>query len=171
MLYFLDANVLIDAARDYYPIDMVPEFWDWLRYQGELGVVKVCVENYEEVCEGHGALPDWLDTEDVRRELLLDRAADQTLVSRIVEQGYAADLTDDETLTLGRDPFLVSYCLSDPNAHSVVTTEVSKPSRRRANRHLPDVCATFGVACINTFELTRRLGFTTSWRRPTNTSP
>ncbi len=30
MLYLLDANVLIDADRDYYPIDRVPEFWDWI---------------------------------------------------------------------------------------------------------------------------------------------
>lgn len=167
MLYLLDANVLIDAARDYYPIDMVPEFWDWLRHHGELGIIKVCVENHEEVCEGRGSLPVWLQGEDISRDLLLDRASDQAVVSRVVEQGYAADLTDDETLKLGRDPFLVSYCLSEPESHTVVTTEVSKPSRRRANRHLPDVCTTFGVACINTFELTRRLGFRTSWRRPT----
>jgi hypothetical protein len=168
MLYLLDANVLIDAARDYYPLDMVPEFWDWLRYQGELGFVKVPVETYEEVCEGRGTLPEWLDAEDVRGDLLLDKASDQDLVSRAVEQGYAPDLTDDEILTLGRDPFLVSYCLGDPASHTIVTTEVSKPGRRRANRHLPDVCATFGVACFNTFELTRRLGFRTSWRRPTD---
>ncbi|MCY4508918.1 MAG: DUF4411 family protein [Acidobacteria bacterium] len=30
MLYLLDANVLIDAHRDYYPLGRVPEFWDWL---------------------------------------------------------------------------------------------------------------------------------------------
>ena len=30
VLYLLDANVLIDANRDYYPIHRVPEFWDWL---------------------------------------------------------------------------------------------------------------------------------------------
>ena len=30
MLYLLDANVLIDANRDYYQIERVPEFWEWL---------------------------------------------------------------------------------------------------------------------------------------------
>ena len=38
MLYLLDSNVLIDANRDYYPIERVPEFWDWLVAMGELGV-------------------------------------------------------------------------------------------------------------------------------------
>ena len=49
MLYLLDANVLIDANRDYYPIERVPEFWDWLIEKGELGHVKVPVEIYEEI--------------------------------------------------------------------------------------------------------------------------
>lgn len=30
MLHILDANILIDANRDYYPMDRVPEFWEWL---------------------------------------------------------------------------------------------------------------------------------------------
>lgn len=37
MLYLLDANVLIDANRDYYPISRVPEFWDWLVHLGHRG--------------------------------------------------------------------------------------------------------------------------------------
>ena len=34
VLYLLDANVLIDANRDYYPVARVPEFWDWLLEMG-----------------------------------------------------------------------------------------------------------------------------------------
>ena len=49
LLYLLDANVLVDADRDYYPINRIPEFWDWLAVMGELGRVKVPQEMYEEV--------------------------------------------------------------------------------------------------------------------------
>ena len=28
--YALDANILINAYRDYYPIDVFPGFWDFL---------------------------------------------------------------------------------------------------------------------------------------------
>ena len=49
VLYLLDANVLIDANRDYYPIERVPEFWDWLVEMGELGRVKIPLEIYEEI--------------------------------------------------------------------------------------------------------------------------
>ena len=41
VLYLLDANVFSDANRDYYPIERVPEFWEWLAEMGRLGRVKV----------------------------------------------------------------------------------------------------------------------------------
>jgi len=166
MLYLLDANVLIDAARDYYPLQMVPEFWDWLSYQGLINSLKVPIEIYEEVCDGGDALAEWLRTPQVKQELQLVEVSDPVVVSRVVAEGYAPDLTDDEILRIGRDPFLVSYFLGDLAGRSVVTTETSRPTRQRANRHLPDVCGHFGVGCCNTFELARRLQFRTSWRRP-----
>lgn len=49
MLYLLDANVLIDANRDYYPIERVPEFWDWLVSQGLQGVVKIPIDMYADI--------------------------------------------------------------------------------------------------------------------------
>jgi hypothetical protein len=166
MLYLLDANVLIDAARDYYPLEMVPEFWDWVRYQGSIGVVKIPVEIYEEVRDGRDALAQLLRGEQARAELQFTEQADPSVVSDVVGTGYAPDLMDDEILRIGRDPFLIAYCLSDLGGRCVVTTEVSRPTRQRANRHLPDVCNGFHVNTCNTFELTRRLGFRTSWRRP-----
>ena len=48
-LYLLDANVLIDANRDYYPIERVPEFWDWLLEMGRNGSVKVPEEIVDEI--------------------------------------------------------------------------------------------------------------------------
>jgi len=59
VLYLLDANVLIDANRDYYPFERVPEFWEWLQYQGEIGTVKLPLEVFEELREGQDALAIW----------------------------------------------------------------------------------------------------------------
>ncbi|MDE0019943.1 MAG: DUF4411 family protein [Candidatus Poribacteria bacterium] len=42
MQYLLDANVLIDAKRDYYPMTRVPDFWEWLLelFRPNKGLVK-----------------------------------------------------------------------------------------------------------------------------------
>ena len=45
VLYVLDANVFIDANRDYYPIERVPEFWDWLAEMADLGMSR-CHKRY-----------------------------------------------------------------------------------------------------------------------------
>ncbi|WP_446830560.1 DUF4411 family protein [Candidatus Foliamicus sp.] len=165
MIYLLDANVLIDANRDYYSIDRVPEYWEWLVHQGEAECVKIPIEIYEEIKAGEDQLALWARDQGTEKALLLNEAADPELVSRITEQGYAPDLTDDEIVKLGRDPFLMSYALLDPVDRTIVTTEVSKPSQQRANRRIPDVCKTFGIRCRNTFELVQELDFSTNWKR------
>lgn len=164
MIYLLDANVLITANNNYYPIDQVPEFWDWLCYQGEQGNIKMPTEIIDEVLAGtkkDDLLLDW--TNNNKDALHLKEEAQPELIQRVVRDGYAPDLTDDEIVRLGRDPFLVAYALSDHN-RSVVTTEISAPSKQRHNRKIPDVCDTFAVPCYNTFSLNRLLKFRTMWK-------
>jgi len=163
LLYLLDANVLIDANRDYYPIKRVPEFWEWLEDAGENGNAKVPFEVYEEISGGSDALANWAKQDSIKTALLFQEEVDVSSVSYVIDDGYASDLTDDEVEKIGRDPFLIAYALRDSGGRCVVTTEVSKPRRRRANRHLPDVCNTLGVRCCNTFEFVRALDFSTRW--------
>jgi Domain of unknown function (DUF4411) len=167
MLYLLDANVLITANSLYYPIDQVPEFWSWLQHQAASGVVKVPHEILEEVLAGRPDEPliNWLSVDENRGALALDETVDANLVQQVVTTGYADDLTDDELQELGRDPFLIAYALFDAADRCVVTTEVSKPSRRRQNRKIPDVCDSLGVRCCGPFTLNRDLGFHTGWSR------
>jgi hypothetical protein len=163
LLYLLDANVLIDANWDYYSITRIPEFWEWLEYQGRAGLVKTPVEVYEELKEGNDELAKWVKNPDVKEALLLDEEAAVEMVARVTIEGYAPDLTDDEVERIGRDPFLIGYALVDLGNRCIVTTEVSKPKRQRANRQLPDVWRDFGIPTCNTFELVRALDFRTGW--------
>ncbi len=166
MLYLLDANVLIDANRDYYSIDRVPEFWEWLIDVGSSGHVKIPLEVYEEIKEGKDDLAKWIKESQASEVLLLLEEVDVSLVSHVTDEGYAPDLTDDDVEKIGRDPFLIAYALANQMERCVVTTEVSKPKKQRANRHLPDVCNSLKVLWCNTFEFIRTLNFSTSWNNP-----
>jgi len=163
LIYLLDANVLIDANRDYYSLQRVPEFWEWLENVGENGHAKIPVEVYEEIRDGNDDLANWAKQDQISTALLFQEDVDVSLVSYATDQGYASDLTDDEVVKIGRDPFLIAYALKDPESRCIVTTEVSKPHRSRANRHLPDVCRELGVICCNTFDFVRALNFSTRW--------
>jgi hypothetical protein len=164
VLFLFDANVLITASNTYYPIDQVPEFWSWIEHQATTGNIKLPLEIFEEVLAGRkndDLLLDWLN--DHKDCLLLDEALDPSIVQHVVTNGYAPDLTDDELEEVGRDPFLIAYALADGD-RCVVTTEVSRPGKKRQNRKVPDVCNSVGVPCQNPFSVYRTLGFRTAWK-------
>jgi hypothetical protein len=88
----------------------------------------------------------------------------QNAVLHALKAVYAPDLTEEEILTVGRDPFLMAHALAAPKDRCVVTTEVSKPTRRRQNRHIPDVCNDLGLQCCHTFKMLKALDFKTGWK-------
>ena len=91
VLCLLDANVLIDANRDYYPIARVPEFWDWLLEMGRLGRIKIPQEFYEEVIfprptrDRPDPLVEWLKTN--KDALVLVEEAVVGMVNRLPSRG------------------------------------------------------------------------------------
>lgn len=169
MLFLLDASTLITANNTYYPIDSVPEFWEWLQHQAEQGHVKMPDEIFDEVKDGPTGNNDllfaWIQTAAVKKALKLNETVNAAHVQSAITKGYAPDLTDTEMETLGRDPFLVAYAMADPKNRIVVTSEVSKPSKKRQNRRLPDVCDTMGVVSVDPFEFNKALKFSTQWKK------
>jgi hypothetical protein len=157
-LYLLDANVLIRAHEDYYPVDRIPPFWAWLLDQAHSNVIKMPRVIFDEVTPPPGPFATWLTQKDVREALILNENIPVSIIRHVIDIGYAPDLTDVEVDEIGKDPFLVASALSGTD-RVVVTVEVSKPSKKRQNRKVPDVCRTFGIKSINPFELYRLLKF------------
>jgi len=163
LLYLLDADTLITGDRKAYPLRRFPVFWDWLRYQGEHGNVKIPLEQWEEVTSGRGEIVDWLRTEECRAALILVEEPDPAMIADTMRNGYG-ELDENGVELVGRDPFLIAYARSQLGGRTVVTFEVSKPAKRGANRKVPDVCRDFGVPCCTLFDMIEALDFTTDWR-------
>lgn len=128
-------------------------------------------EIFEEVKDGpkdseKDLLFAWLQDNANKNALLLDEKVDPGLVQKVIAEGYASDLTDDEVDQIGRDPFLIAYGLA-ARGRCVVTVETSAPKKQRQNRKVPDVCKLMGVSCCNPFEFNRALGFRTQWKMDT----
>lgn len=165
-MHLLDANVLIRADADFYPLDRIPQFWDWLIEKGDDGDVKIPSEIHYEIAVGNGALADWVVDNDVKNALLLDETADPALVRQALDNGYQAqnaDFDDGELQKIGRDAFLVAYCLADTE-RVIVTREVSKRTKRLGASKLPDACDDCGVNWTTDYELYRLLDFNLTGR-------
>lgn len=172
MLYLLDANVIIDANREYYEFESVPEYWEWLIYQAEQNRIKMPLETYNEIKENPDKKEDkktpffeWFTDAEIKKKLILDEEVDIGLVNKVTYEGYLGDPSDDDVETIGRDPFIIAYALASPADRMVVTTEVSKSSRINANRHVPDVCDTFRILHCTPMKMNKDLKFKTSWER------
>ncbi len=166
MLYLLDANVIITAKDSYYAMDQVPQFWDWLVHHGHQGNIKLPREILDEVNPGNDKdhpFFSWRKDKETVQALKLEDSVDPATLQRVLDAGYGENLTDAELETIGNDPFLVAYALSG-DQRAVVTTEVSRPSAKRQNRKLPDVCDQLNVKWFNTFQMTRALGWKTDWK-------
>jgi hypothetical protein len=159
LLYLLDANVLIASANGLYQLDRVPQYWAWLEQMGRQGRIAIPREIWDEFKDGKDLLGVWARSADVKSALLLGEEPDPALVNEVVVDGYAPDLDDSELFELGRDPFLIAYAYAARESRAVVTGEVSKPSRRRARKKVPDVCATLGVQCRDLVALINELDF------------
>ena len=161
MVYLVDANVLIRAHEDYYPIDRVPQFWSWLEQEALAGHIKIPFEIYNEIAISTGPLRDWICAPGIQKALVLDEEVEAELVDRVLVEGYGDNLTDSDLEKIGRDPFLIAYALAVED-RVIVTKETPRPSAQRANRRIPDVCDTLNVDWMTDFNLYRVLKFTTA---------
>ncbi len=159
MIYLLDANVLIRAHEDYYPLDGVPQFWNWLLQAAVAGHLKMPMEIHAEIAISTGDLGSWARDQSVIDSLVLPEEVDPALLNQVLELGYGPELTEADIEKIGRDGFLVAYALADVNNRTVITKENSKPSAQKGNRKIPDVCDAVGVVWKRDFPVFKQLGF------------
>lgn len=104
-------------------------------------------------------LTDWVKKNS--SVLLLPETPDRARGSHVLDEGYAPDFSEAEIQGFGADPYLIAYATAARTERSVVTCEVSKPSKKGKNRRIPDVSARLGVQVCDTFKLIRTLDFRT----------
>lgn len=172
MLYLIDANTLINAKRDYFQMNRVPEYWAWLIYLGSENKLKIPKEIYSEFQDTRKAdgskdeLAEWASSKDTKSNLLFKEAVDVNLMGKVMEC-YGSNLTMADLRQIGNDPFLIVAALASPQDRVVVSAEISKPSKQGKNRKVPDICDELGVQWITPFELLTALDFSTNWQSKT----
>ena len=168
----MDANVLITANDEYYPIDRIPQFWNWLIDNAKQNRIKIPYEILAEIKAGqvnrnqsvdHDELVRWLARDNHERELRLRASASRRDVNRVFSEGYELPApTIDDLKKIGKDPLLIAYAKARPGA-VVVTLEAKQENAtdlmKKRKRKIPFVCRKLGIRCIDTFVLIRELDF------------
>ena len=146
--YCFDTSALLDGWVRYYPPDAFPSLWCHLDRMITNGSILCPEDVLLELGKQEDDVCRWVKD----RQHLLARTlgvAEQAVVSRIMSTH--PNLVDVGTGKSGGDPFVIA--LAKINGLTVVTGE--KFSKNPAKPKIPDVCAAYGVPCINILQFIR----------------
>lgn len=156
--YVLDANVFIEAARRYYAFDLAPKFWESLVHHAANGQIKSIDRVKQELERGKDNLATWVkehfghafastDETDILQSF-------REIMTWVNGQSQFSDAAKAD-FAKGADGWLVAY--AKVKGCMVVTHELPAPDAKR-KVPIPNVCQTFDVQFIDTFEMLRTLG-------------
>lgn len=155
--YILDANVFIQASNEYYPLDLVPGFWDTLTVKAESGVIGSIDLIRKELEREEDQLWSWVRDEfhsafhSTQDPDVL--AAYREVITWATRHEQFFDYAKREFAEVA-DAWLVAYALA--KECTVVTQEKLAPDMKRKIQ-IPNVCVAFGVTYMDTFQLLRAL--------------
>jgi hypothetical protein len=156
--YWLDASVFIEANLRSYPIGIADSFWEWLAGQVQAGQIVSPRRVYKEVAENEDhqdLLAKWVKNRKDKGLCVLPTKAVQLLVGKIGEFVFSSyPGVEAYDFLRGGDPWVIAHALDDDG---VVVTKESYRHPQAKKARIPDVCEHFGVSCIDTLEMLKRL--------------
>lgn len=158
MTHLLDANSFIEAKNLYYPFDVAPGFWDWLRAQHGAGRIASITAVRDELLRQDDELADWART--LPSEFWLEEAdASQPALRAVATWAMNSEtqysMPARVEFLAAADYRLVVAGLSGD--HIVVTRERPAPASKKRIL-IPDACDAHGVRWTSPFDVYRRLG-------------
>ncbi|WP_349367358.1 DUF4411 family protein [Salinarimonas sp.] len=156
MKYLLDANVFIEASNRYYAFDICPGFWAWMDIVTGADAASVALVR-DEIASGADLLAEWVKDRAAEPWFLpVDDTATQVAFQAVAAHVASGPYTPQAQARFlsGADPWLVAKAMIA--GCTIVTHEVAAPGAKK-RVPLPNVCAHFGVATLNTFDAMRAL--------------
>jgi hypothetical protein len=156
----LDANVFIQAARDYYAFDLAPAFWQALVDHASTGHLLSIDRVKDEIEQGKDELANWVaatfspwfastNEADVLRNYAVAMAWAQGQTQYF--DAAKAEFAD----TKNADAWLIAYSLAKGSV--IVTLEQPNPNVQR-RIPIPNVCRALGISYVDSFAMLRALG-------------
>lgn len=140
--YLLDANVLINAHRTLYPMQVAPGFWEWLKLQADIGTI-ISIDTVKNELLNPD-LREWVEklTPNFFQTTSGELVHAQTQVSDWVNHQSRYTTAAKTTFAQSTDRDLIACALL--HRQTVVTYEVQSP-RSKSMIKIPDVCKALGV--------------------------
>lgn len=148
---WVDSDSLIVASRGPFRFNIIPAFWNFIEEKVSQQALASSERVLNELLDGEDQLRDWairqgnalfrIPTESVQESY-------RQIVDNVSNDGRFARQHVTRFLTKA-DPWLIAHARVEGGR--IVTFEKSEPNSKRPK--IPDVGQTFGVQCINLWDL------------------
>lgn len=164
MIYLIDSNTFMTAARTFYSFDYGPKFWDFIEEQAKNNALVSIDKVFEEINKGNDALKNWANEKfsnyflTTKEESIFQKYAE--LVQWAEKQGnhYTRNAIDEFMKEDNADPWLIAYSLAKNKNYTIVTFEKVNENKR-TKIPIPNVCNYYKIKYCDLYEMLRNLNF------------
>ncbi|MGQ9864628.1 MAG: DUF4411 family protein [Bacteroidia bacterium] len=163
MIYLIDSNTLMTAARTYYSFEFGNNFWDFLLEKAKTGQIKSIDKVYDEIQKGNDKLKEWTERQFVNyfsptdNINILYKYADLVNWAENQDQ-YSRNAKNEFMNESNADVWLLAFAMQDPQTYKIVSFEKFNTNIKK-KIPIPNACAKFNIQYCDLFEMMRDLEF------------
>jgi hypothetical protein len=152
----MDSNTYIQAKNSYYDMDFCPGYWEWLEHQFQSGNIFSIANVYIELVDSKDSLSDWAKEHRDHFSGVDDNETQATFaeIANFVMALERKTEVEKAHFLSKADPWIIAK--ANTTGATIVTHEVRVPDDSKKVK-IPNIADSFGVTCINTYELLRKL--------------
>lgn len=164
MIYLIDSNTFMTAARTFYSFDYGTKFWDFIEEQARnnalASIDKVC----EEINKGNDALKNWANENFInyflktKEESIIQKYAELMQWAENQSNHYTRNAIDEFMKEDNADSWLLAFSLAKNKQYKIVTFEKYNPEKKN-KIPIPNVCEQFKIDYCDLYQMLKDLKF------------
>jgi len=163
-MYLLDTNIFITAAKNYYPLDFCPGFWDFLITMSLAGQVCVAQSVIDEINNGtseNDPIKEWVknnagDIKVIAHDMRIQENFGRMLTNiytKVLPNNFSAE--NIENFSKIADSWVIATALTHG---MIVVTNETLVGPNSTKIKIPNICAYYNISYTTPFSMLRELG-------------
>lgn len=162
MIYLIDSNTFMTAARTFYSFDFGDTFWNFLVDKASQNLIKSIDKVWDEIKDGEDKLKQWAQEQFSKH--FLSTQSNQVFKSykelvqwAETQQQYSRNAKNEFMKEKNADAWLIAFARQS-NDYCIVTFEKLNPNIQR-KIPIPNVCNAFNIQFCDLYEMLKKLNF------------
>jgi len=164
MIYLIDSNTFMTAARTFYSFDFGAKFWDFLIQEAQNGNLASIDKVLKEINKGNDDLEKWANEKFLNYFLgtkdnqVIQKYAQLMQWAEKQSNYYTRNAIDEFMKEDNADPWLIAYSLAKNRDYTIVTFEKENNAIKR-KIPIPNVCKVFNIQYCDLYHMLKNLKF------------